>query len=99
MKFLNESTDTPREKDVMKLELRVPDPGTNEYRRYFNHRTVQQSQNDTVDGNTTENQITVPCADYVAVLSDHEPTEDEWTAVLSANGYTADQITAILKGE
>jgi hypothetical protein len=99
MKFLNESTDTPREKDVMKLELRVPDPGTNEYRRYFNHRTVQQSQNDTVDGNTTEKQITVPCADYVAVLSDHDPTDDEWTAVLSANGYTADQITAILKGE
>lgn len=99
MKFLEESTDTPREADVLKLELPVPNPGTNEYRRYFNHRTVQQSQNETIDGNTMEKQTTVPCADYVAVLNDHEPTDDEWTTILSANGYTADQITAILKGE
>lgn len=77
VKFLTASTECPREAGVKELMLPVPDPGMNEYRRYYNHRMrVSESES----GNIEE-----PCADYVAVISDHNPTEEEWSLILSEN--------------
>ena len=99
MKFLIESTDTPRSADVKKMELPVPAPGINEYRRFFNHREVEQSQGGTDGDSEQPVTVLVPCADYVAVQNPVEPTDEEWTECLTENGYTAEKIALILAGE
>lgn len=95
--FLNESTDIPRGIDVKKMTLPVPKPGIDEYRRYFNHRIKEVEKTD-VDN---EEHVTeeIPCADFVAVQADHEPTDEEWRSVLTEQGYTDERIDVILSGE
>jgi hypothetical protein len=43
--------------------------------------------------------VAVPCADFVAIQADHEPTADEWKNILSENGFTEEQIDVILADE
>ena len=98
MKYLEESTDTPRTADVLEMELPLPQPGVTEHRKYFNHRIVKQEQAET-DAETGEQSSTiidVPCADYVAVACSHKPTDEEWTECLSENGYDSERIGLIL---
>lgn len=97
MMFLNELTDIPRGIEVKKMTLPVPNPGMNEYRRYFNHRTIEQERIE--EGNEQHVTEEIPCADFVAVQADHEPTDEEWRDVLSENGYSEERITTILIGE
>ena len=99
MKFLIESTDTPRSADVKKMELLVPPPGINEYRRFFNHREVEQSQGEIDEDSGQPVPVLVPCADYVAVQNPVEPTDEEWRECLTEVGYTAEKIDLILAGE
>ena len=97
VKFLGVSTDMPREKEVKTMILPVPQPGINEYRRLYNHREVEQEE--TAEDNEQRAIVAVPCADFVAVQADHEPTVEEWRTVLSENGFTDEQIDVILAGE
>ena len=41
----------------------------------------------------------VTAYDYVSALSDHEPTDEEWTNCLSAEGYTSAKIRKILSNK
>lgn len=95
--FLNESTDMPRSIEVKEMTLPVPHPGMNEYRRYFNHRIIEQEKTE----EDSEQHVTeeIPCADFVAVQADHEPTNEEWREILSENGYSEERITLILSKE
>lgn len=97
VKFLGVSTDMPREKEVKTMKLPVPQPGIDEYRRFYNHREVEQEE--TEEDNEQRAIVAVPCADFVAVQADHEPTVEEWRTVLSENGFTDEQIDVILAGE
>lgn len=97
VKFLGVSTDMPREKEVKTMILPVPQPGINEYRRLYNHREVEQEE--TAEDNEQRAIVAVPCADFVVVQADHEPTVEEWRTVLSENGFTDEQIDVILAGE
>lgn len=36
--------------------------------------------------------------DYVSVLADHEPTDDEWKEVLMKRGYTKTKAASIVRG-
>jgi hypothetical protein len=92
VKFLTESTDTPHNASVKVQTLEIPDPGKNEYRRYFNQRSVTGKQ--VVDDK--EVTVDIPCADFVSVQADQEPTDEEWTEVLTEAGYTSEKITEIL---
>lgn len=97
VKFLGVSTDMPREAEVKTMKLPVPQPGIDEYRRFYNHREVEQEE--TAEGNEQRAIVAVPCADFVAIQADHEPTNEEWRTVLSENGFTDEQIDVILAGE
>ena len=102
MKFLNASTDSPRAKDVKRMRLPLPNPGTDEYRLFYNHRDVEHEEPGEIDEATGQPAIAtvlVPTADYVAASCDHEPTDAEWTECLTGAGYSAKEIKAILKGE
>lgn len=92
VKFLTASTECPREASVKELTLPVPQPGMNEYRKYYNHRT--EDRNDFSGENTTV--IQVPVADFVSVISDHIPTQEEWRNTLLSVGYTESQVIVIL---
>jgi hypothetical protein len=65
-----------------------PNPGANEHRIYFGHRTE-----DIINGDETTQ---IPVADFVSCLNDTEPTDQEWRVLLSNNGYTEGQINDIL---
>lgn len=97
VKFLGVSTDMPREKEVKTMKLPVPQPGIDEYRRFYNHREVEQEE--TAEDNEQRAIVSIPCADFVVVQADHEPSDEEWQAVLSENGFTKEQIDVILAGE
>lgn len=97
VKFLGVSTDMPREKEVKTMKLPVPQPGIDEYRRFYNHREVEQEE--TAEDNEQRAIVAVPCADFVAVQADHEPTAEEWRTVLLENEFTSEQIDVILAGE
>lgn len=103
MKYLGKSTDCPRGADVKKQELPLPQPGTNEYRRYYNHREEERIERDGIDAGTGEPQaervVKLPTADFVAVSCEHEPTDEEWTECLTANGFTSKEIKTILAGK
>lgn len=79
------------------MKLPVPQPGIDEYRRFYNHREVELEE--TAEDNGQRAIVAVPCADFVAVQADHEPTEEEWENVLSENGFEKEQIDIILAGE
>lgn len=93
VKFLTASTECPREASVKELTLPVPQPGMNEYRRYYNHRFVDREES--VGEELTV--IQVPVADFVAVVSDHTPTQEEWRNTLLSVGYTESQVNVILE--
>ena len=90
----------PRAKEVKRMKLPLPNPGTDEYRLYFNHRDEQQEQvvTDPASSEPVVKNISVPCADFVAAASETEPTEEDWTALLKEQNYTDDQITKMLAG-
>ena len=92
VKFLVESTDAPHLATVKKETLKVPDPGMNEYRRYFNQRLEDVSQ---PDGNEGQTITQINRADYVAIVADHDITDDEFKSCLSESGYSNEQITSI----
>lgn len=46
------------------------------------------------DGNDIEEEVTV--YDYVSVLCDHEPSDDEWRELLTERGYSNTAINKIL---
>lgn len=46
------------------------------------------------DGNDIEKEVTV--YDYVSVLCDHEPTDDEWHELLTGLDYSSTEINKIL---
>ena len=98
MKYLEESTDTPRTADVLDMELPLPQPGVTEHRKYFNHRTVEQerAETDAETGEQSCEKVEVPCADYVSVACDHVPSDEEWTECLASNGYDSERIGLIL---
>lgn len=96
IKFLAESTDTPHTEGVESAHMPLPEPGVDEYRRYWNeHEVTQTSYSSTESGEMERETITVLTASYVSVQCDHEPTEEEWTACLQAEGYTDDKIKEI----
>lgn len=97
MKFLQESTDTPHIKGVVKEHLPLPQPGVDEYRRYFDEHTVkvQQTESDS-DGNITVKEVEENTASFVSCSCEHEPTDDEWRELLTSEGYTAEQIAVII---
>lgn len=76
--------------------LQLPEvKGADEYRIYFNERTEMRPESGE-DGEETEVEVTV--YDYVSVLSEQEPTDDEWREVLSELGHSKTEINKILKG-
>lgn len=97
LKFFGASTDMPREIEVKRMKLSVPQPGIDEYRRFYNHREVEQEE--TTEDKEQRAIVLIPSADFVAVQADHEPTDEEWRTVLSENGFTKEQIDVILAGE
>lgn len=88
IKFLSASTDMPRSAEEKKQILPVPEPGKTEYRIYFNHRTIEEQAEEGVKE--------THAADFVSVIADSEPTQEEWASILSKNGYTEEQIEDIL---
>ena len=102
MKYLGKSTDSPRGADVKKQTLPLSQPGTDEHRRYWNHREEERTAPGETAGETGEpsgETVKVPTADFVAVACDHEPSDEEWTECLTENGFTAKEIKAILAGK
>lgn len=76
-------------------------PGVAEYRVYFNEHTITQriqtmSPDDTETADKTEE---IPAAYFVSCLSDHEPTDAEWTSMLKEEGYTDERISQIITAE
>ena len=101
MKFLNASTDSPRANDVKRMRCTLPQPGTDEYRLYYNHREEPHEEVviDAETGVPSAVTVQIPTADFVAASCDHEPTDEEWTECLIEAGYSAKDIKAMLKGE
>lgn len=98
VKFLCASTDMPRSAEVKKMTLPVPQPEQNEYRRFYNHRNVEEDQvtTDVETGEPVIKSVSIPVADFVAVQADHEPTTEEWTSVLLENGFKEEDVQTIL---
>ena len=100
MKFLVESTDTPHKSGVRSEKLPLPNPGTDEYRKYWNEHEVtrQQMENDqeAEDGKARTTEVTEITASFVAASCEHEPTNEDWKECLQKAGYTDGQINEIL---
>lgn len=100
MKFLVESTDTPHTSGVRTEKLPLPNPGTDEYRRYWNEHEVtrQQTESDAeaADGSARTVEVTELTASFVAASCEHEPSIEEWKQCLAEAGYTEEQINEIL---
>ena len=88
----------PRSAEVKKMTLPVPQPEQNEYRRFYNHRNVEEDQvtTDVETGEPVIKSVSIPVADFVAVQADHEPTTEEWTSVLLENGFKEEDVQTIL---
>lgn len=98
MKFLEKSTQTPcQESEELKAQnvhMALPKPETeDEWRRYWNFRTEQETEQGE-DGEASS--VDVQRADYVAVQSETEPTDEEWTAILKEQGFTDSDIEKVL---
>lgn len=95
IKFLCVSTDAPHAKENVRETLPLPDPYLNEFRFYFNYR--EEERQDAMMDEDEESQIVlVPTADYISVQANHEPTDEEWKAVMQEGGLTEEQIEGIL---
>lgn len=81
-------------------KLPLPNPGTDEYRKYWNEHKVtrQQTENDpsAEDGKARTIEVTELTASFVAASCDHEPTNEEWKECLLGAGYTEEQINEIM---
>ena len=95
MRFLEQATESPIALDMNEKELPLPEPGINEHRKYFNHRTEERTENE-ADGE--ESTVMVPVADYVSAANATTPTNEEWTECLHGAGYDSEQIAVILRG-
>lgn len=91
----------PRAKEVKRMKLPLPNPGTDEYRLYFNHRDEQQEQvvPDPDSGEPVIKDVSVPYADFVAAASETEPTDEDWTTLLKEQNYSDEEITKMLAGD
>lgn len=97
MKFLIASTDTPHIKGVVKEHLPLPEPGVDEYRRYWNEHETQQTDYSTMmDPEAEPKTITVLTANFVSMQCDHEPSDEEWRQLLKEEGYNEEQINTII---
>ena len=101
MKFLVESTDTPHTSGVRTEKLPLPNPGTDEYRRYWNEHEVTRQQTtesdvEVADGSARTVEVTELTASFVAASCEHEPTIGEWKQCLLEEGYTEDKVNEIL---
>lgn len=96
LQFLEESKVVPASALTgMREELSLPHAaGASEYRLYFGARQVEQEQ--TVGDEVQMVEVTE--YDYVSVLADHEPTDDEWKEVLMERGYTKTKAASIVRG-
>jgi hypothetical protein len=97
IKFLTASTDMPRGAESKREKLPVPQPQMDEYRIYYNHRTIERDITEEETGEPES--VSVPAADFVSVQADHEPTDAEWREVLSENGFDDTTIDTILADE
>ena len=95
MKFLERATESPIALDMNEKELPLPEPGINEHRKYFNHRTVERTE---IEADGQESTVMVPVADYVSAANATTPTNEEWTECLHGAGYDSEQIAVILRG-
>lgn len=97
MKFLTESTDTPHVKGVVNEYLPLPDPGIDEYRKYWNEHEVEQTDYSNMGKEGAEPKtITALTANFVSMQCDHEPSDDEWRQLLTEEGYSEEQIKEII---
>lgn len=75
----------------------MPNPGIDEYRKYWNEHEVEQTDYSNMgEAGAKPKTITVLTASYVSVQADHEPTDDDWTECLTSAGYTEAKIKEIL---
>ena len=95
MKFIEQATESPIALDMNEKELPLPEPGINEHRKYFNHRTFERTE---IEADGQESIVIVPVADYVSAANATIPNDEEWTACLSEAGYGSEQIAVILSG-
>lgn len=95
MKFIEQATESPIALDMNEKELPLPEPGINEHRKYFNHRTEERTE---IEADGQESTVMVPVADYVSASNATTPTNEEWTECLHGAGYDSEQIAVILRG-
>ena len=95
MKFLEQQTESPVALDVKEKELPLPEPGINEHRKYFNHRSEERTE---IEADGQKSTVMVPVADYVSAANATTPTNEEWTECLHSAGYDSEQIAVILRG-
>ena len=114
MKFLVESTDTPHVSGLKSEKLPLPNPGVDEYRKYWDERMVSRMQtvaDDTDEAQaqaegeessegvaTHEVEVSELTARFVSASCEHEPTDEEWRACLLGAGYDEAQVSLILSG-
>lgn len=95
MKFIEQATESPIALDMNEKELPLPEPGINEHRKYFNHRSEERTE---IEADGQESTVMVPVADYVSAANATTPTNEEWTECLHGAGYDSEQIAVILRG-
>lgn len=104
MKFLAESTDTPHVSGLKSEKLPLPNPGVDEYRKYWDERMVSCMQMVAEDSESSEGvavhevEVNELTARFVAASCEHEPTDEEWRACLLEAGYTEEKVSLILSG-
>lgn len=76
----------------------MPNPGIDEYRKYWNEHKVTRQHVDINDddGTQTQSEVTELTASFVAASCEHEPTNEEWKECLHGVGYTDAKIDEIL---
>lgn len=80
-------------------KLPLPNPGTDEYRRYWNeHEVTRQTESDaeTADGSARTVEVTELTASFVSASCEHEPSIEEWKQCLAEAGYTEEKVNEIL---
>lgn len=74
----------------------MPNPGIDEYRKYWNEHEVEQTDYSNMgEEGAKPKTITVLTASFVSAQADHEPTDEDWQECLKAAGYTNEKITEI----
>lgn len=77
--------------------LPLPNPGIDEYRKYWNEHEVKQTDYSNMgEEGAKPKTITVLTASFVSAQADHVPTDKDWTECLKEAGYTEDKIKEIL---